>query len=365
MASSTQTALAKENCSLLYETLKLEAPGDLAKCDKPVRTYQLKKCVAPTSAVSMRAASHVVLALDSSGSMAGRVGGERKIAVAKDATVDFLNALQDDVPVGLVVYGHQGSNKASGKAESCEAVQWLHPLGTDRSQLQDSIDAVKPVGWTPIASTLNFIEAELRKTLNSANPEEKKFTPVVYIVSDGKETCGGDPVAAALSLHEAGAKTAVNIIGFDVNAATRKELQAISKAGGGQYFPAKDARALRKQLQAASKSERSLSEYNGCVANNASRVSLAFLGSRNDLDQCYQRQSYALKSEIIDNKARRWNEANDPKGECYFEITDASAADYQAAQEKLKVLQEKLKGDEQVALDKAHAHSTSPVVDKK
>jgi len=41
-------------------------------------------------------------------------------------------------------------------------------------------------------------------------------------------------------------RAVVNVIGFDVGKETRVQLEAISEAGGGKYFPAKDAKALRK-----------------------------------------------------------------------------------------------------------------------
>ncbi|MFB8736032.1 hypothetical protein ACEQPO_27330 [Bacillus sp. SL00103] len=58
---------------------------------------------------------------------------------------------------------------------------------------------------------------------------------IVYVVSDGKETCGGSPSQAAKELHEGGIDTIVNIIGFDVNEKEAKSLKSVAKAGGGQY----------------------------------------------------------------------------------------------------------------------------------
>ncbi|SEN58785.1 vWA domain-containing protein [Lihuaxuella thermophila] len=64
---------------------------------------------------------------------------------------------------------------------------------------------------------------------------QDKAENIVYVVSDGVETCGGDPVQAAKELHESNMKAVVNIIGFDLDDAGQKALQAVADAGGGEY----------------------------------------------------------------------------------------------------------------------------------
>jgi hypothetical protein len=55
-------------------------------------------------------------------------------------------------------------------------------------------------------------------------------------VSDGKETCQGDPAVAARAL--AGEGITVHTVGFIVDTAARGQLQAIARATGGTYFDA-------------------------------------------------------------------------------------------------------------------------------
>ena len=64
----------------------------------------------------------VVVALDSSGSMAARAGGELKMDAARAAVADFLAGLPDNVEVGLVAFGHHGDNTEQGRAVSCAGV---------------------------------------------------------------------------------------------------------------------------------------------------------------------------------------------------------------------------------------------------
>jgi len=56
-----------------------------------------------------------------------------------------------------------------------------------------------------------------------------------YIISDGEETCGGDPVKAASQLYESGIATAVNIIGFDVGNQAQQQFIEVVEAGGDEF----------------------------------------------------------------------------------------------------------------------------------
>ncbi|WP_299871478.1 VWA domain-containing protein [uncultured Cocleimonas sp.] len=255
----------------LYEKLDAENPGDTSRCDIQIKDPKIEDCPLPkTFSGGERPASHVVLLIDASGSMAGKLGGKSKMSIAKRESLRFLGALQKDVPVGMIVYGHKGNNTKSGKAESCSSVEWVHKLGAGMHTLKKSIKSLKPVGYTPMGDALDYTLDELKKVRKSK--KNKESVPIVYLLSDGKETCGGDPVASAKALHESGVRAVVNVIGFDVGKETRQQLEAISEAGGGKYFPAKDAKALRKQLNAAHDTEMSLLHYERCLFSNLSHT---------------------------------------------------------------------------------------------
>jgi hypothetical protein len=60
----------------------------------------------------------------------------------------------------------------------------------------------------------------------------------VILVSDGEETCGGDPVKKAQELCQANIKVVTNVIGFNVSGAVEAQLKAIANAGCGTYYSA-------------------------------------------------------------------------------------------------------------------------------
>lgn len=273
----------------LYEKLNAETKGDISRCDIQIKEPKIKECPLPeTFSAGERPASHVVLLIDASGSMGARLSGQSKMSIAKRESLRFLEALQKDVPVGMIVYGHKGNNTKKGKAESCSSVEWVHKLGAIKSKLKKSINALKPVGYTPMGDALDYTLVELQKLRKSK--DKKNSVPIVYLLSDGKETCDGDPVASAKALHESGVKAVVNVIGFDVSKETRAQLEAISEAGGGKYFAAKDAKALRKQLNAARDTELSLAHYENCLFNNLARTVGVHNNAQLDAIKCQTRE---------------------------------------------------------------------------
>ena len=72
---------------------------------------------------------------------------------------------------------------------------------------------------------------------------------MVVFVSDGKESCGGDPCPFIRNLRARGVKVEVHVVGFDVNPQERAQLQCIAKAGGGEYYNAQNALELKEVLE--------------------------------------------------------------------------------------------------------------------
>jgi von Willebrand factor type A domain len=76
---------------------------------------------------------------------------------------------------------------------------------------------------------------------------------MIILVSDGKETCQGDPCAVARSLHQAGIQVEINVVGFDVTADERQQLECIADAGGGKYFDARNTAQMKGALTSLKK----------------------------------------------------------------------------------------------------------------
>lgn len=221
-----------------YAGLVARHDGGYAACGPSVRR-QADACDAAGDAAAPTGPARVLLMLDASGSMAARIGGETKMRIAQDALVDFSRALPGDTQVGLRVYGHLGDNTAAGRPRSCAGTQLSVPFAPlDAPAFERSVRALEPAGWTPIAASLQAAADDFADAAGARN--------VVYMVSDGIETCDGDPVAAARALREARIAVTVNVIGFDVGATDARQLQAIARAGGGEYLGASSRADLHR-----------------------------------------------------------------------------------------------------------------------
>ncbi len=189
---------------------------------------------------------HVQILLDASGSMAAKVEGKSKMELAKEAVNHFASNLGEGTEVSLRVYGHKGSGSAKDKQLSCSSTEVIYPNSAyDAAKFKNSLATVQPTGWTPLGKAISDAKNDLQQT------DSPDSVNVVYVVSDGLESCGGDPVKAAQDIHQSNVQTVVNIIGFDIKSSERQALEKISQAGGGKYIDVKTADDLKRELQTA------------------------------------------------------------------------------------------------------------------
>ena len=289
-------------CQQILNDIVAEHPTNYRDCTYTIAEADLRECPVPTEIISGRVSSHMILAIDASGSMAGQLGGRTKMDIAKQEALAFLRDMPTEVAVGLVVYGHKGSNQEAGKAESCAASEMIHTFDTSRRDLENTVADLSPTGYTPLAGALDLSG---RVIADLGGAEDDTFAPVIYMLSDGEETCDGDPVAAAARLYGAGVKTVVNTIGFDVDAETAAQLQGIADAAGGLYYPADTAEALRDQLRAIQESEAAVARYEYCVNLNEAAVVHPYRNAQSELAQCFNARNPQHLSNALMRAARQ------------------------------------------------------------
>ncbi len=175
-------------------------------------------------------AEGLLIILDHSSSMAESVQGEVKIVVAKEVIVDLLN----DLPVGAKV----GLRDFAG----CGSTQLLVPIAPlNVAAFTSQVMALTTHGATPIEETLNQVAGDF------ASVAGKKL---VLLITDGMETCKGDPVKAAEALLAAGLDLRINVVGFDIARVSkaRDQLMQIAQATGGAFLEASNREELRQAL---------------------------------------------------------------------------------------------------------------------
>lgn len=136
-------------------------------------------------------ASNLLFILDASGSMNGQIDGRAKMQIARRALSKLIGDLPSDSSVGLMTYGHRVSPRAQG---ACSDIQLLVPIAKDQVRAVTGLmSAIEPRGKTPIAGSLALAPAAFRGHEGGNNN--------IVLISDGIETCDGDPCAIAGKLR--------------------------------------------------------------------------------------------------------------------------------------------------------------------
>jgi Mg-chelatase subunit ChlD len=189
----------------------------------------------PALSISDRA---VEIVFDASNSMWAQMHGRAKIEIAKETLQDALDWLPRDLTLGLRVYGHRHKREL----RVCTDSELLVPFGSgSRQQIRAAIPTFRPRGQTPLAYSLNQVAGDFGNLRGER---------AVVLVTDGIESCGGDPVEAARTLRR-GEQIPVHVIGFWLGSkgdADPASLQAIADASGGRFLTARSAQELRDAL---------------------------------------------------------------------------------------------------------------------
>lgn len=244
--------------------------------EDPICTSLLFTGSLPASlATPIARADAVLFVLDVSGSMAQKLGAETKMQAAKRVFGELVEKLPEGPAVGLEVYGHRGN-------KDCSAIEVTVPPGPlDRARLREAVAGLAPYkGATPIAASLRTAADAL------ADQEGRKS---IVLISDGEETCDGDPVATAAELREQGYDVTIHTVGFAVGEEETRQLAAVAEAGGGRYFPAHDAEGLAQALGRAT--ELVVAQAQPEAAEPASDVVF-----RDDFDEEYVRDEWEIRN---------------------------------------------------------------------
>jgi hypothetical protein len=181
----------------------------------------------------------VELVLDASGSMLQRLGSKRRIDLAREALLDLTgSALPAGTPFALRVFGHR-------EAGSCRTDLELPLAPLDPPAAAARIRAVESMNLakTPIAASLRAVRQDLAA---ATGPR------LVVLVTDGEETCDGDPAQAIEELRAAGIDARIDIVGFAIGELMlQEEFERWARLGGGRYFDAADGDALRRAVRTA------------------------------------------------------------------------------------------------------------------
>jgi hypothetical protein len=203
--------------------------------------------VVPTGSVLGQATGttvNVQLVLDSSGSMGERIGRETRMQIAKRVLREVIEAIPErpGINVGFRIYGHRGNNTRAGRAVSCRSSELLVPIdGVDKEAILEQVDAARPTGWTPLAYSIG-------RAARDFEPALEGVVNAVVLVTDGLETCGGDPCAVTAALHASDVQLITHVVSFAQSRQERQLLRCVAENGGGRLLSADNADQLSDAL---------------------------------------------------------------------------------------------------------------------
>jgi Ca-activated chloride channel family protein len=178
----------------------------------------------------------IMLVLDASGSMWGKIEGKTKIEIAREVIAGFLKKLEPNIEIGLVVYGHREKG-------DCNDIETLIPIGkATASKIIETVNKINPKGKTPLSHAVRHAAKELRHT---------EMRSTVVLVSDGVETCKADPCMVGKELAMEGVDFTAHVIGFDVKGEDQVGLRCLASNTGGLFLSAANAGELRNAFTKA------------------------------------------------------------------------------------------------------------------
>ncbi len=179
----------------------------------------------------------VEIVVDASRSMWGQIHGQAKMSIAKSILEDVSYWYPQDLDLALRAYG----STSPSESKNCSDSALLVPFSDyNREPIRAAISGLRPTGQTPIAFALDQAARDFGSLASDR---------AVVLVTDGIESCGGDPARAARDLAAQGIM--VHVIGFGLGNAADEDtwsLQAIANASGGRYVTAGSAEELKEAL---------------------------------------------------------------------------------------------------------------------
>jgi len=186
--------------------------------------------------------TRILFILDASGSMDDSWSGAKetinsgpsKMAIAKKTLVDMLDTLKrkPNVEMALRVYGMMSPIEKN----DCRDTKLCVPFGQDNVvYIKDFIKNLRPNGITPIAISL-------QQTVNDF-PQDANVRNVIILITDGEESCNGDPCAVAASLQKNNIVLKPFIIGLNVDDRLNDKFSCI-----GNYVNPKQPDEFRNNL---------------------------------------------------------------------------------------------------------------------
>lgn len=178
--------------------------------------------------------TRILFLFDASGSMLAPWGNELRIDAAKRVLTNLVDSLRvnDKIELALRPYGHL----TPAKEQNCKDTKLEIPFAPNNNdRIINRLKSVYPRGTTPIAYSLEQSAKDF--------PRDDNYRNIIIIITDGIESCDGDPCAVSLELQKKDIFLRPFVIGLGMEEKYASEFDCM-----GEYFNAKNINAFQTVL---------------------------------------------------------------------------------------------------------------------
>jgi hypothetical protein len=238
-----------EAAALGYCTIKLEVIGRYYKT--PDLQYGITQVTAAgivpvaTKTTNAPLDQSLVFCLDNSDSMKGQ-----PISDAVSAGIQAVDSISGyKVEMALYFFG----------TNSCDPAELKVGFTVNKNSIESAMKTASASGNTPLAQAISAAGDYIK---GNAQGQEAS----IVLLTDGIETCGGDPIAAARALNpslkfnwffkpalaSSSAPIKLQVVGFNIKDPTIEEtLKQVAAAGNGNFYSASNVQQLTQELTRA------------------------------------------------------------------------------------------------------------------
>ena len=181
--------------------------------------------------------TRILFIFDGSQSMLGYWGKDRKISIARDVLIHFIDSLENmsNVEMALRVYGFQ----SPVPPQDCNDTKLVVPFGKNNaSKIRQELRFINPKGTTPIAHSLELGGKDFP-------PGPNNCRNIIVLITDGIEACDGDACAVSEELQKKGIVLKPFVIGIGIDENFKKTFDCI-----GNFYNTSSEEKLKEVMGA-------------------------------------------------------------------------------------------------------------------
>jgi Ca-activated chloride channel family protein len=179
--------------------------------------------------------TRILFLLDGSGSMLAPLENSTRIQVAKEVLSQLVDSLRavENLELALRVYGHQYARKEQNCRDTRLEVSFAP---NNHNLIKTRLGMIKPKGTTPLAYSLEQAANDF--------PSKENVRNVLIIITDGLESCDGDPCAISEAIQRNNVLLKPFVIGLGLDIKVKEQFDCL-----GAYLNANNISSFKNSLR--------------------------------------------------------------------------------------------------------------------